>query len=247
MRWKNVWVIGASSGIGHELTLQLVNKADMVACSARSEEKLSELSRASNSIFSYPLDVSNREAINRTIDQIENEHGPIDLVIYNPGIWKKFKTAMHFNADDCLESMNINYMGAIYMLDKIIPSMIQRKQGHIALVGSIAGYRGMKNIPAYGPTKAALINLAETLKLDLEGYNIDVSIINPAFVDTPMTENFDHSKPFLVSAELAAKKIIAGLDKKKFEIAFPFPMIRLFKWFRKIPNSAFFYIARRFL
>lgn len=247
MRWKNVWVIGASSGIGHELAMQLVDRADVVACSARSADKLNELSRSSNSIFSYPLDVSDPEAIHDTIDKIETEHGPIDLVVYNPGVWKKFKTAMHFNADDCIQSMNVNYMGAVHVLDKLIPRMIERRKGHIALVGSIAGYRGMKNIPAYGPTKAALINLAETLKLDLQRYNIDVSIINPAFVDTPMTKNFDHSKPFLVSAHNAAKRIIKGLERRKYEIAFPLPMIRLFKWFRYMPNGMFFYIAKRFL
>ena len=125
--------------------------------------------------------------------------------------------------------------------------MIERKKGHIVLVGSIAGYRGLKGIEAYGPTKAALNNLAESLKLDLEQHNIQVSIVNPGFVDTPMTAVNDFKMPFMVSADDAAKRIIKGLEKKKYEIAFPFPMVRFFKRLRSMPNPLYFVMARRLL
>ena len=247
MSWKNVWIIGASTGIGRELALQLADSSENIICSARSKEKLDELAQSSDTIHSFPLDVTDQEATLAATQDIEDLYGPIDLIIYNPGIWKPYKDITEFNWQDCKTSMDINYMGAIYVLDKIIPKMMARKAGHIALVGSIAGYRGLKKIGAYGPTKAALINLAETLKLDLEKHGITVSIINPAFVDTPMTAVNDFKMPFIITAQDAASRIIKGLKKKRYEIAFPFPMIRFWKRLRSMPHGLFFMISRKML
>ena len=247
MRWKNVWIIGASTGIGKELALKLSEICETVCCSARSADKLAALSEKSSNIKSYPLDVTDREAMSTVCSQVTADHGDIDLVIYNPGVWLPYKSIKEFSVEDCKQSMDVNYMGAIYLLGDLLPRMIERNKGHIALVGSIAGYRGMKRIAAYGPTKAALNNLAETLKLDLVNYKIDVSIINPGFVDTPMTAVNDFNMPFIIPADDAADRIIKGLEKRSYEIAFPFPMVRFFKRLRSMPNSMFFWVAKRFL
>ena len=247
MRWENVWIIGASSGIGRELAIQLSDQAKNIVISARSEDKLQDVAHLRPNIKDFPLDVTDREKIAEALETIEETTGPLDLVIYNPGILKLNKTIRHFNAEDCLQSMSTNYMGAIYLLEDLIPRMTDRRKGQIALTGSLAGYRGMKSFSAYGPTKAAIINLAESLKLELDRFNINVSVINPGYVETPLVENGNFQAPFAVSAEKAANIIIKGLQKKKFEIAFPLPAVRIFKRLRSFPNGLFFYLSKRFI
>ncbi len=247
MNWDNVWIIGASTGIGHQIAIQLQGKVKNIVISARSEDKLQEMATGNPSVHPYKYDVTDRNQAAQVLDRIEADIGLPELVIYNPGLLKTYNTIHKFNADDCIQALSVNYMGAIYLLESLIPRMIKRGSGHIALTGSISSFRGIPGFAAYGPTKAAINNLAETLKLDLAPYNIDVSVINPGFIDTPMTEDTLTRMPYKITVEDAANRIIKGLESKRYEIAFPFTSVRLLKRLRSFPHSLFFFIAKRFL
>ena len=176
--WATAWVTGASSGIGRELTLQLAQAGVKVAASARSADKLAELERQNPAIKSYPLDVTDAAAVAQTAAAINSELGPIDLAVLNAALWQPMGAA-DFNAKTAIDIMNVNYNGVVLPLASLMDQMVKRKSGHIAMVGSVAGFRGLPKSVTYAPSKAALINLSECLKLDLERHNVKVSIINP--------------------------------------------------------------------
>lgn len=241
--WRVVWITGASTGIGRQLALDLARAGVSVAISARSEDKLAEVAAHHPGIKAYPLDVTDRAASRATVQAIERDLGPIDLAILNAGIWH-LMGARDLDAGKVAEAMAVNYLGAVYALEALLPPMRARRAGHVALVASVAGFVGLPRSLAYGPTKAAMINLAETLKPDLERDGITVSVVNPGFVDTPMTKQNPFPMPFLMTAGEASQRIIAGLQKRRFEIAFPFAMWRLLRGAQKIPYGVFFWIIR---
>ncbi|MGB9141637.1 MAG: SDR family NAD(P)-dependent oxidoreductase, partial [Aestuariivirga sp.] len=192
--WKVAWVTGASTGIGREIALQLAAQGVTVAASARSADKLASLGPA---IRPYPLDVTDRSAVLATLETIERELGPIDLAIlaagtYSPVDVEEFDPAIFELA------MATNYGGVVNALAGLLPRMSSRRIGHLAWIASVAGYVGLPKAAAYGPSKAALINLAESLKPDLDRKGIAVSVINPGFVETPLTAQNDFHMPFLM-------------------------------------------------
>jgi len=237
--WKVVWITGASTGIGREIALRLATKGMRVAVSARSADKLSALAAASPNITAYPLDVVDLAASRATADRISLELGPIDLAILNAGVWLPME-AKAFDPELVTRALAVNYTGVTNALGSLIPAMVARKAGHIAIVASVAGYRGLPVAATYAPTKAALINLAETLYPELAEDNVMVTVINPGFVDTPMTKSNTFPMPFLISTEAAVDTIIKGLAKGKFEIVFPWRMMLLSKFVRLLPYRVFF-------
>lgn len=245
-RWRTAWITGASTGIGRALAVALVRQGVKVAASARSADTLAELARANPGIAPLPLDVRDPAAMAQAARSIAGTLGPIDLVVLNAGIWQPM-TARSFSAAKAAQSMAVNYLGVANGIEAVLPAMLERGQGHIAMTASVAGYRGMGPTTAYGPTKAAVINLAETLRNDLAARGIVVSMINPGYVETPMTSTNPFPMPFIVSAEDAARRIVRGLEKGKFEIAFPWQLVALMKLGRLMPNPLFFWYARTIL
>jgi short-subunit dehydrogenase len=241
--WPIVWVIGASTGIGRELAIQLAAKGSTVAVSARSEEKLKDIP---GNTHPYPVDVTNASQVQGVAETIVRDVGPIDLAICAAGRFTPLDIA-EFNVANFTDTMNVNYLGVIHALASLVPMMRKRGKGHIAVIASVAGYRGLPKAAAYGPTKAALINLAESLKPDLERDGIGISVINPGFVATPMTAHNDFPMPFIMSPQAAAARTIADLEKGKFEIAFPRRFVVFTKLGRILPYSIFFWFSRRFL
>jgi NAD(P)-dependent dehydrogenase (short-subunit alcohol dehydrogenase family) len=237
--WKVIWITGASSGIGRELALKLAAAGAIVAVSARSAQKIAELEALNPNIKPYPLDVTDLAACKATAAAIERDLGPIDLAIMNAGVWIPMDVTTYDPAG-IAEGMAVNFTGIINALAPLIPAMIARKSGHIALVSSVAGYRGLPMAIAYAPTKAAVISLAETLYLDLRDRGVTVTVINPGFVDTPMTKVNTFPMPFMITAEDAANRIIRGLAAGAYEIVFPLRMKLLAKFTRLMPNWAFF-------
>jgi len=138
-------------------------------------------------------------------------------------------------------------MGVVNVLAKIVPDMIRRESGQIAIVSSVAGYRGLPQAAAYGPTKAALINLAESLHPELAEKGVTLSIINPGFVDTPMTAVNDFPMPFLMPVDEAAQRLLRGLERKSYEITFPRRFTWMLKALRLLPNAVFFWVVRTFI
>jgi short-subunit dehydrogenase len=244
--WRVVWITGASTGIGAEIALQLAAAGLIVAASARSVDKLDALHRQSNLIKPYPLDVTDASSVRDVFASITRDHGPVDLVIAGAATYKAV-SASGIDPTDFDTMYRTNYLGVINVIAAVLPAFRDRRQGHLSWIASVAGYRGLPKAAAYGPTKAALINLAESIKPELERDGITVSVINPGFVRTPMTAVNDFEMPFLMEPADAAAQTIAGLAKQKFEVAYPTPFVAILKFARILPYRAFFWLIRKFV
>jgi NAD(P)-dependent dehydrogenase (short-subunit alcohol dehydrogenase family) len=244
--WRVVWITGGSTGIGRALALSLARQGAIVAVSARSSADLAETAGNHPNIRSYPLDVTDVEAVETTVGSIERELGPIDLAILSAGVWHQVTSAT-FDVGRITDTMNVNYLGIVNCLGPLVPAMRQRGRGHLALVSSVAGYVGLPRGVAYSPSKAAVIALAESLADDIGRFGVSLSVINPGFVETPMTAVNKFPMPWLMSADEAAARILKGLLRRRFEIAFPWQMVALLKSARRLPYSVLFRIYRRVL
>ena len=244
--WKSVWITGASSGIGRELAIQLASQNVEIYASARRSDELQILSGINNNIRSINLDVSKIKDVRKKTKFFFEDGNFPDLVILNAGVSRLFTLdKIDEKHQDIIDSMDTNYFGVINCLSVILPRMIERKKGHIAIMSSVAGYRGLPNSVAYSPTKAALINLVEIMRSELSPLGINISIINPGFVDTNATKVNKFRMPSMVSVEFAARKIIRDLVKLKYEVAFPFMFTFFIKFLRILPNTLYFYIIRK--
>ncbi len=240
------WITGAGKGIGRGLANRLAEDGWTVAASARTREDLDSLAAeaANGRIRPFPLDVTDRAAMERTLAGIEAELGLPELVVLNAGTHVPV-TAESFSVDALRTLVETNLMGTVYGLAELLPRFIQRRGGQIAVVASVAGYRGLPTSAGYGATKAALINMCEALKPDLDRHGVRLSVINPGFVKTPLTDRNKFPMPFLITVDEAVGYIIRGLDRGDFEIAFPRRFVFLMKLLRLLPNRLLFAVARR--
>lgn len=243
-QWNTIWITGASTGIGREVALKLADTGAQIAISARSADKLAELAALKPNIHAYPLDVTDFDAVQTTAAQIRTQHGGLDLVILNAGAYSPQRADISFSAQQCKDTMAINYGGVVNGIEAVLPDMVSRDRGRIAIVASVAGFRGLPRASSYSPTKAAEIALAESIELDLTETNVDISVINPGFVKTPLTDGNDFPMPFIIEADEAADLIIAGLKKGKYDITFPWRMRLVMKLLRIMPNWLFFKIVK---
>lgn len=241
--WRTVWITGASSGIGRSLALQLAATGLRVAATARANDRLEEVVASHSNIFAFPADVTKPAEIAAAVDGIEASLGPIDLAIFSAGRYTRIRAA-HYDLTQATEENAVNYLGVVNGLAPILPRMLARARGQIAFVSSCAGYCGLPGNAVYGPTKAALIHLAETLRIELEPKGVFVSVVNPGFVDTPMTQKDDIPKPFMIGVDDSAKRIIDGLRDKRFEIAFPWQAAMTMKGLRRLAYRFYFPLVR---
>lgn len=239
--WKTAWVTGASTGIGREIALQLLARGVRVAVSARSADKLAGLDPG---ILAIPLDVTDPAACALAADRIERELGPLDLAVLGAGTYAPVSPD-RLDPAMFADMMNTNYMGVVNCVSAIAPRMMARGQGHLAWIASVAGYMGLPKAAAYGPSKAALINLAESLYPEMKLRGVKVSVINPGFVETPLTAQNDFEMPFLMKPEDAARRSIEGLAAGRFEIAYPKRFVAILKSVRALPYPLFFWLIRR--
>lgn len=245
-RWKVIWITGASSGIGAALVERLAASGAKIAASARTVEKLDLLTGRFDNVYSFPLDVIDAAAVSRCAKDIEAKLGPIDLAILNAGISAASTTARP-DAELFRAIIETNYLGVTNSLSVLVPKMTERGTGHICWVASLAGYNGIPGAGAYNASKAALVSLAEASKLELAAKGIDVTIVNPGFVRTPLTEKNKFAMPFLVEPTDAARRIIKGLIARKFEVTFPWQLTRFVKLLRLMPYPVFFWIVANVL
>ena len=223
------WITGASTGIGRALALRLARDGWRIAASARASDALSSLAAGNEAIRAFPLDVTDSAATARISAEIQRELGPIDLAVINAGTDAR-TPATDFDPAVARRVIEVNLLGAANTLAAAMPEMIRRRSGHLAIVASVAGYRGLPRAAAYSASKAGLIALAEGLKFDLDRHAVKIQVINPGFVRTPLTDRNDFAMPFLMDAEEAAERIVRGLAGSAFEIAFP----RRFAWMLKL-------------
>ena len=243
-RWRTAWITGASTGIGHALALALARRGVRVAASARSAEKLAALAALDTNITVFPLDVTRLADVAACHAHIVERFGIIDLAVLNAGVWDPMG-ARDYGAERAAASMAVNYTGIANVLEPLIPPMLARRGGHIALVASVAGYRGLPKAIAYAPSKAAVISLAEVLHLELARHGVTVSLINPGFVDTPMTAVNTFPMPAMLTTDDAVARILHGLERGKFEIAFPKRLVIPLKILRVLPYGLYFRLVGR--
>jgi short-subunit dehydrogenase len=241
--WRHVWITGGSSGIGRELALALARQGINVSVSARTPDQLAELADTHDLIHAYPVDVTDRAGVAAALIQIELQHGPVDLAILNAGTWSPSAPG-GLRVEEFIRSMETNYAGVTNALVPLEAAMRTRGKGHIAVVASVAGYRGLPRGAFYGPTKAALINLCESLRPEFTTAGIKLQIICPGFVRTPMTDVNTFPMPFLMETDDAVARILAGLSSNRFEIAFPWQLVMILKLAQILPYPAFFWFIR---
>ena len=242
------WVTGAGKGIGRYLALRLAAEGWPVAASARTEEDLANLEAAcpSRRITGFPLDVTDADRTEEVVARIEAHMVPLDLVVLNAGTHAAMPVA-EFSTATFRQLVDTNLMGTVHGLEAIIPRLIARKAGRIAVVASLAGYRGLPTAAAYGATKAALTNMCEALRPELDKHGVVLQLINPGFVKTPLTDKNKFAMPFLMPVEDAVEAIMRGLRGKTFEIAFPGRFAFLMKILRCLPDWLFFALTARMI
>jgi len=231
---RHLFITGASSGIGRSLAQKMATDGWRVSAVARRSERLAGLKDNYPSILPLTADVTDKAQIKAVMTEAVALHGPIDLAVLNAGIYTPVKTES-FTADVFVQQMQVNYFGMINCLEHLLAPMMARGRGHIALMGSVAGYRGLPLSAAYGPTKAAIQNLAESLYFDLQPKGVKLQLINPGFVETEATAINDFKMPDLITSDTAALHIINGLKRDEFEISFPKSFVRKMKLMRLIP------------
>jgi short-subunit dehydrogenase len=240
------WITGASGAICGELAKRLAAAGVTVAATARPSDKLEALAAASDSIEASPADVLDAAALKACAARIEAERGPIDLALFGAGMYVPFDIR-NIDLDGFHRTMAVNVDGVINGVAAVLPAMLARRSGHIAIMGSLFGYAGWPENGSYGASKAAVINLAESLKLEMEGTGVDVTIINPGFVDTPLNASYDPKKKlYAMSKERCARKIIEKLAGRPYEIAFPAQVAGFLKTVRSLPRAISFQLIRWF-
>ena len=237
---KRTWITGAGSGIGEALARRLAADGHMVFASGRRLEPLTVLARRHAGITPLAVDVTDRAAIAKAVSGM----GTLDTAILCAGTHAP-TPARSFDAGVVRDLMETNLMGAVHCIEALLPAMIARGSGHLVLVASVAGYRGLPTAGGYSASKAGLIALAEALKLDLDGSGVRVSLINPGFVDTPLTRQNPFPMPDLITAEQAADAILRGLKTGRFETAFPFRFALAMKLLRLLPDRLYFALMHK--
>jgi NAD(P)-dependent dehydrogenase (short-subunit alcohol dehydrogenase family) len=217
---RRAWIVGASSGIGRATAAALHAAGAQVAVSARSAAALQQFAAEHPGSLTLPLDVTDLASVQAAAGQLQRAWGTPDLVFACAGHYRPMR-ATAYSLAEMRRHLDINYVGTLNLLEVSLPPLLAAGRGHLSLMGSVAGYRGLPQALAYGPTKAALNNLAEVMYFDLHARGIGISIVNPGFVDTPLTAQNPFRMPALMTSEQAAGEILRGWQAGQFEIHFP--------------------------
>lgn len=241
---RSVWLVGASTGIGKACAQALLAQGARVAVSARQATLLQQLCQGQSNALAVPCDVTDVASVRQAAEQVRLHQG-LDLVVYCAGHYKAVRPLKNLDLPELMRHQAVNYHGALHVIDAVLATLVQQQHGHISLLASVAGYRGLPMSLAYGPTKAALQHLAEILYMELKPAGIDVSVINPGFVATPLTAQNQFKMPALIQPEQAAQEMIQGWRKGEFEIHFPRRFSRLLKCLRWLPDRWYFSLVWR--
>ncbi len=225
---QNIVITGASSGIGKALAIAYSKQAVSLFLGARNLDKLQEVKQICQelnsqiNVFCNKIDVKDEQKMLNWISEIE-QNFQIDLVIANAGISAGTASGIE-SSKQIKEIFAVNVDGVLNTINPIILKMKERKKGQIAIISSLAGFRGLPSSPAYSASKAAVRVYGEALRGNLASFGIEVNVICPGYIKTPMTDVNEFPMPFIMKPELCAKKIISGLRKNKSRISFPFPL-----------------------
>lgn len=245
---QRIWIIGASSGIGEACTQAFIKAGAKVALSSRRAERLNALAKSAQleQALVLPLDVTKQEQIISSYQKILEAWGGLDLLLFVSGVYTPLR-ADNFDFEIAQKTIDANLLGPMRAVGIVLPNMLKEHAGHIAIVGSVAGYSGLPKALAYGPSKAGIINFCETLYYDLLPQGVSVHMISPGFVATEATAQNDFEMPALITADEAAKEILTGLQAGEFDIHFPKRFSGFLKFLRILPYPLYFWIVRRFV
>ena len=239
---KKIWITGASSGIGKAVAEKFASEGWRVAVSARRKEILENMAKNQN-IFSFPLDITDQVQINNIFKNILNDFGSLDLCLFSSGTYEP-KDEQKIDPEKIRNVINVNFLGVIDCVKAVEEYFKNKKSGHISIVSSIAGYRGLPNSSGYGPSKAALTNFCESIYFDFKKFGVRVSVISPGFIKTPLTEKNEFPMPFLKTVDYAADKVFKGLVKTNaFEIHFPKGLTLTLKFLRILPYKIYLFLV----
>ena len=243
---KKVWVTGASSGIGKAVAEKFAKEKWKVAISARRVEILNEMANNDN-IFAYPMDVTNQNKTEETFNKILEDFGDLDLCVFSSGTYER-KSEKGLNVDNVKKVIEVNFLGVVGCVKAVQKYFQNKKGGHISIVSSPVGYRGLPKSSGYTASKASLNNFTQGIYFDFKKFNVRVTLISPGFIKTALTDKNDFKMPFLKDTNYAAEKIYDGLvNKKKFEIIFPPQIAFIYKIFQILPNKVYNYLINKFV
>jgi short-subunit dehydrogenase len=243
-----VWITGASTGIGRELAISMAKAGWTVAATARSADKLVELEELSKGwngrIHAFPADVTDAARMVSTVDAIEANAGKIALAVFNAGnYWPA--SGGRLDVKKFADTYALNVMGHVNGLAPVVEKFKSRASGHVMLVASVSGYSGLPTAAAYGASKAAVINMCEALKFDFDAMNIRIQVINPGFIETPLTHKNEFAMPALMPVEKAVERIINGISHGGFELTFPRRFTWAVKFMRILPYALYFPLMKK--
>lgn len=246
IRGKNIWITGATSGIGEALSYELAFRGARLGLTARREVELNRVAQNIKDIGAKVsicvADVTNQEELLHAVSIFNIDLGPLDIVIANAGnhieTWPE-----NFKVDEYLELMNVNYGGMLRTFSSIIPQFQNKKSGILVGIASLAGYRGLPQAAAYGASKAAMIHFMESIRFHLVKQGIKVVTVNPGFVKTPLTDKNKFSMPFLLTVERSAQYIADGIESEKDIIVYPTLFGMFFNFMRIIPFKIYQYLV----
>tara|TARA_Y100001936_G_C15971743_1_gene611552 strand:- start:151 stop:906 length:756 start_codon:yes stop_codon:yes gene_type:complete len=242
---KVIWITGGGTGIGKAVAIKFANQGWNVAISGRRENILKEVEDNNQNIKSFSLDVNNKERCFEVAENIRKEFGDIDICFFSTGTWDP-KKEREIDIEQIEKVFKVNFFGTLNCVKAVEDHFRNKKNGVITIVSSIAGYKGLPNSTGYGPSKAALNNLAESLHFDFGRFGVRVCLVSPGFIKTPMTDKNDFKMPFLKTPEYSAEKIYNGLiNSNQFEIHFPKTLTLILKFFKIIPDGLYFYLVKK--
>jgi len=243
---KKIWITGASSGIGKALAEKFAKENWKVAISARRENLLNNIAQTDN-ISSFPLDVTDDSKVKEVFSKILREFNSLDLCVFCSGAYDP-KLEQEINKEQIRKIMEVNFFGVLNCIKSVEEYFKNKKDGHISIVSSVAAYRGLPNSSGYGPSKAALTNLTESLYFDFKKYNVRISLISPGFIKTPLTDKNEFPMPFIRSPKFAAVKMYNGLVKSSaFEINFPKELTTILKLLRIMPYRVYLFLVDKLI
>ena len=243
---KKVWVTGASSGIGKAVAEKFAKENWKVAISARRVELLNEIAKNEN-IFAYPMDVTDQSRTEETFKKILKDFGKLDLCIFSSGTYER-KSEKGLNVDNVKKVIEVNFLGIVGCVKAVQEYFQNKKSGHISIVSSPVGYRGLPKSSGYTASKASLNNFTQGMYFDFKKFNVRVTLISPGFIKTALTDKNDFKMPFLKDTNYAAEKIYDGLvNKKSFEIIFPPQIAFIYKIFQILPNKVYNFLVNKFV
>ncbi len=224
------FITGASSGLGAGLARRVARSGYAVALAARRLDRLDEVARAvrdaGGTALPLSCDVREPDQVRAAVEAAVGALGPVDLLVANAGV-SGMTRPEGFSARNVEDVMWTNFLGPVYAVEAVLPSMLQRGSGHLVAMGSLAGYGGLPKSGAYSASKGALHNFFESLRLDLRGSGVDVTVVTPGYVKTALTAKNDHRMPFLMELDDAVERIARGIERRDALVAFPLPLFSL--------------------